>query len=193
MKLPELKNAQKYAGLYVVDFGDHCGVGFTAQEVTELLESQKYGGCKAYKICRARPDGTMELRGIRPELFHLESGILFHAYDELTARREYKALVDLAIRSAPPSRAKIHLARYTSDRYATVIIYPAEMDDEFSRWLADGKYITSAAAEGGIEVITRYYTRKSELLEKYQLWGADSWRSMTGDELLKALGSAVVR
>ena len=39
MKLPEVENAQRYIGLYVVDFGEHCGVGFTAQEGAELLES----------------------------------------------------------------------------------------------------------------------------------------------------------
>ena len=32
MKLPELKKPDKYVGLYVVDFGDHSGVGFTAAE-----------------------------------------------------------------------------------------------------------------------------------------------------------------
>jgi hypothetical protein len=193
MKLPEVKNAQRYAGLYVVDFGDHCGVGFTAQEVSELLGSEKFGGCKVYRIHRAEPDGTMDLRGVRREIFQLESGMLFHAYDEQTARREYKALVKLAVKAAPPSRAKAHLARYSPDRYVTAIIYPAEMEDEFACWLADGGYVTSAAAEGGIEVISRYYQQQVEILEKHQLWGADSWGSRTGDELLKAVGMAVVR
>ena len=42
MKLPEIKEANKYTGLYVVDFGDHCGVGFTAGEIAELLESERF-------------------------------------------------------------------------------------------------------------------------------------------------------
>ena len=37
MKLPEVQDADKYTGLYVVDFGDHCGVGYVAEEVAELL------------------------------------------------------------------------------------------------------------------------------------------------------------
>ncbi len=41
MKLPELEKAEKYVGLYIFDFGDHAGVGFTAEEVAELLESEK--------------------------------------------------------------------------------------------------------------------------------------------------------
>ena len=35
MKLPNLQNSEKYVGLYVFDFGDHTGVGFTAQEVAK--------------------------------------------------------------------------------------------------------------------------------------------------------------
>ncbi len=42
MKLPEVKNSERYVGLYVVDFGDHSAVGFTADEVAELLDSDKF-------------------------------------------------------------------------------------------------------------------------------------------------------
>ncbi len=193
MKLPQVNDPAKYAGLYVVDFGDHCGVGFTSREVAELLESERFRRCKAYRIHGAGPDGTMELRGVRPEVFQLESGMLFHAYDEQTARSEYKALVDLAVKAAPPSRAKLHLAMFAADRYATVLIYPAEAEDEFARWLMDGGYVTSAAAEGGAEVITRYYGQNGQVLEKHQLWAEDSWNSKTGADLLKVVGMSVVR
>ena len=53
MKLPKLQKPDSYVGLYVVDFGDNTGVGFTAQEVAELFESERYKDCKAYKIHRA--------------------------------------------------------------------------------------------------------------------------------------------
>ena len=62
MKLPELKKPDKYIGLYVVDFGNHSGVGFTASEVAELLESEKFKDCKVYKIHNAYPDGRLELK-----------------------------------------------------------------------------------------------------------------------------------
>ncbi|HSV27009.1 MAG TPA: hypothetical protein VLH60_03870, partial [Sedimentisphaerales bacterium] len=188
MKLPQLHKPARYTGLYVVDFGDHCGVGFTGREVAELLESERFRHCKLYKIQSARPDGTMELRGIRHDLFQLESGVVFHACDEGTARSEYKALVHLAVKSAPPSRAKVHLARFSDDRYATVLIYPAEMEEEFSRWLLDGGYTTSAAAEGGIEVISGYYQQGAQVLDRHHLWAEDNRNSMTGTELLKAAG-----
>ena len=40
--MSEIKNAERYRGLYIVDFGDNTGVGFTAPEVAELLESEKF-------------------------------------------------------------------------------------------------------------------------------------------------------
>ena len=86
MKLPEVENADKYAGLYVVDFGDHCGVGFTAEEVAELLGSEQFADVKIYKVHRANPDGTMELKGVNKETFQLEAGMFFRAGDETTAQ-----------------------------------------------------------------------------------------------------------
>ena len=73
MKLPKLQDSEKYVGLYIFDFGDHTGVGFTAQEVAELLESEKYKDSKVYKIHRAYPDGKLELKGVQPRLFQLEA------------------------------------------------------------------------------------------------------------------------
>ncbi len=50
MKLPELNNSGKYVGLYVIDFGDHCAVGYTADETASLLESEKYADVKVFRI-----------------------------------------------------------------------------------------------------------------------------------------------
>ena len=61
MRLPEVKDGERYVGLYVVDFGDHCGVGFTGEEVAELLDSEKFRDVKVFRIHNAYPDGKMEL------------------------------------------------------------------------------------------------------------------------------------
>ncbi len=68
MKLPKLQKPERYVGLYIFDFGEHTGVGFTAQEVAELLESEKYKNGKVYKIHKAYPDGKLELKGVRAEV-----------------------------------------------------------------------------------------------------------------------------
>jgi hypothetical protein len=193
MKLPELKNSEKYVGLYVFDFGDYASVGFTAEEIAELLESESYKDGKVYKIHRAYPDGTLELKGIPAGKFQLESGMFFYSNDLDTARRDFKELVNLAVKTAPPSRAKVHLARYEDGKFVTAIIYPAEYEDEFSQWLIDGDYKTTGAAEGGIGAVQRYYDYKPEILNRHQLFEQSELTSRTGEELLGALRLAVQR
>ncbi len=168
MKLPKLQKPEKYIGLYIFDFGEHVGVGFTAQEVAELLESEKYKDGKVYKIHKAYPDGKLELKGIRAETFQLEAGMFFYCRDLETARRDFKQLVNWAIKSAAPCRAKVHLAKYSDDKFVVALIYPAEYDDEVSSWLLKGNYKTNSTAEGGIEAVQRYYDYGPEILDRHQ-------------------------
>ena len=193
MKLPELEKPEKYVGLYIFDFGDHTGVGFTAEEVAELLESEKYKDGKVYKIHNAYPEGRLELRGIPAETFELEAGMFFYSNDLETARRNFKQLVNLAVKAAPPCRAKVHLAKYGEDRFVTALIYPAEYDSEFSSWLLEGRYRAEGATEGGVEAVQRYYDRQAEILDRHQLFGQADSVSRTGQELLACLKLAVQR
>jgi len=193
MKLLKLQNSEKYVGLYVFDFGEHTGVGFTAQEVAELLESEKYKDCKVYKIHKAYPDGKLELKGVPAEIFQLEAGMFFYSTDVETAKRHFKHLVNLAVSTAPPCRAKVHLAEYSDDKLVVALIYPAEYDDELSSWLLDGNYKTAGAAEGGIEAVQRYYDSKPTILDRHQLFGKSAFESRTGEELLACTKLAVQR
>jgi hypothetical protein len=193
MKLPKLQNSDKYVGLYVFDFGDHTGVGFTAQEVAELLESEKYKNGKVYKIHKAYPDGRLELKGVRSEIFQLEAGMFFYETLLDTAKGDFKGLVNLAVTTAPPCRAKVHLAGYSEDKFVTAIIYPAEYDDEISSWLIEGRYKTKGAAEGGIEAVQRYYKDNPEILECHQLFEKAVLQSRSGLELLANVKLAVQR
>ncbi len=193
MKLPKLEKPDKYVGLYVFDFGEHTGVGFTAEEVAELLESEKYKDGKVYKIHKAYPDGRLELKGLPKETFQLEAGMFFYSNNIETARKYFKELVNLAVKTAPPCRAKVHLAKYKDDKFALAVIYPAEFDDEISSWLLDGEYITAGAAEGGTAAVQRYYDSGPKILDRHQLFARDELISRTGQELLANLKSAVQR
>jgi len=193
MELPKLEKAENYVGLYIFDFGDHTGVGFTAQEVAELLESEKYRQGKVYKIHKAYPDGKLEIKGVSAETFELEAGMFFYSSDEETAKQEFKHLVDLAVRTAPPCRAKVHLARYGDESFVVALIYPAEYDDETSSWLSAGNYKTSGVAEGGVAAVQSYYDRQAEVLDKHQLFGESELISRTGEELLASVKLAVQR
>lgn len=193
MRIPKLEKPDRYRNLYVFDFGDHAGVGFTAEEVAELLESERYRQGKVYRIHRAYPDGRLEMTGVPAEKFQTEAGMLFYAKDEASARDAFKRLVNLAIRSAPPSRAKVHLAHYREDRYVVALIYPAEYDDAISSWLLAGDYHPATAVEGGAAAIEHYYRDSPEVLERHQLFGTGENISRTGDELLASLTKAVQR
>lgn len=193
MEMPKLEKPDRYAGLYVFDFGDHAGVGFTAEEVAELLESERYREGKVYKIHRAYPDGRLELKGVPAERFQLEAGMFFYSRDEATARVDFQRLVHLAVQTTPPCRAKIQLARVAQDRHVVALIYPAEFDDEVSGWLLEGGYRTTGAAEGGIGAVERYYGDQPEILDRHQLFGASEIVSRTGEELMVSAAKAVQR
>jgi hypothetical protein len=193
MKLPKLQKPDRYVGLYIVDFGDHTGIGFTAQEVAELFESERYNDCKAYKIHKAYPDGRLELKGIHREIFQLEAGMFFYSTDIETARDDYKRFVKLGVETNVPCKAKIHLARYNPDRFVVALIYPAEYDEEISSLLLEHDYKTAGEVVGGTAEVTIYYEDKPEILERHQLWGQSSVESRTGEELLAATKMAVQR
>ena len=193
MKLAKVKNPKKYVGLYVVDFGDHSATGFTAQEVAELLESERFKHIKVYKIHNAQPDGRMELKGVQNQTFRLEKGMFFYSADAESAQANFKQLVDLAVKSAPPARAKVHLSKYSDQKFVTALIYPAEYDDEFSRWLIDGDYKTAGAAQGGVKAVERYYDQRPDILDRHQLFGQSAHQSRTGAELLAGVKLSVQR
>lgn len=192
MKLPQVQEATQYAGLYVVDFGDHSGIGFTATEVAELLDSERFTDVKVYKIHRASPDGTMELKGVRSETFGLEAGMFFYADNEAAGRAEFARLLAWADKQLPPARCKVHLAK-TDEGHVTALIYPAEYDDEFARWLLDGQFRTGGAVEGGTGAVERYYPANSQVLERKQLWPQTSLENLHGQALFEAAKRAVVR
>jgi len=193
MNLPKLEKPQQYIGLYTIDFGDHSGTGFTADEVAELLESEKYRAVKVYKIYRANPDGTMEIKGVPNNTFQLESGLFFYTADMESSQRGYQELVRLAVTHQPPCRAKVHLAHWDDGQYVLGLIYPAEYEEEISAWLIQGQFKADGLAEGGVGVVQQYYDRSPEILERHQLFGQGQFESRTGDQLLVCLKQAVQR
>jgi hypothetical protein len=179
--------------LYVFDFGDHAGVGFTAEEVAELLDSERYRDGKVYKIYRAYPDGRLEIKGVPAGRFELESGMFFYASDEDTARGDFQRLVNLAVRAAPPCRAKVHLARCADDRLVVALIYPAEHEEEVSSWLLEGEFRTAGPAQGGVGAVQQYYQGQPDVLERHQLFGTGEDISRSGEELLACVMRVVQR
>ncbi len=93
----------------------------------------------------------------------------------------------------PPCRAQVQLAKYSEDKFAVVLFYPAEYEDEVSAWLLEADYRTAGAAEGGAGAVERFYRDAPEILDRHQLFGAGENISRTGEELLAAVPLAVQR
>jgi len=119
--------------------------------------------------------------------------MFFYSNDRDQSRRDFRGLVDLAVRTAPPCRAKVHLARGEDESFVVALIYPAECDEEISSWLLAGEYKTDGVAEGGTGAVQRYYDRDAEILDRHQLFAKSQSPSRTGEELLACLKMAVQR
>jgi len=193
MKLPKVDNSDKYVGLYVVDFGDQCSVGYTAEEVAALLESEKFADVHVYKIYRAQPDGQMELTGVSKDRFFLESGMFFHCPDCETAESDYDALLDWYDQQEPPCRAKLQLAQGNNKQLLIALIYPAEYEQEIGNWMLDSGFLGHGPVDAGISQVTRYYQAKYKILKRTQMWPQQSLAARGREELLASAGVALQR
>jgi hypothetical protein len=197
MKLPQLQQADRYRGLYVFDFGEWTAVGYTADEIALLLESEAYRAGKVYKIVRAMPDGQMELRGVSAARFQLESGTLFNRDDRDVAEADFDELVRLADARAVPCRAFVQLAERGPQagvaRYVTALVYPAEYEDEMAHWLDEVRFGGGDLAEAGPSHVSNYCATEKTILQRQQLWSQPAITSRSPDEVLATVRQAVQR
>ena len=59
MNLPSTNDPLAYAGSYVIDLGEQTLMGFSAEQVAVILESERYPDAHVYKVVRAYPDGRV--------------------------------------------------------------------------------------------------------------------------------------
>ena len=195
MKVPRLEHPERYAGLYVVDFGDTTGVGYTAEEVAMLLESEAYAHVQVYRMHRACPDGTLELKGVPRERFLAEAGLLFYRPEMPPARADYEALRRLAEAAPPPCRARLFLGVLPSQvrlPYVVGLAYPAEYDEDVSRWMLEADVSIGEVADGGIGRLETIQ-RQARIVDSAQLVAAAGRRSRSRREVLASVGRAIQR
>ena len=197
MILPAVENPQRLEGLYVYDFGTWTAVGYTAAEIAILLEDEKYRDGKIYRIHHASPDGRMELQGVPPERFKLESGMFFYRSDFEHARRDYQTLRAASDETPPPCRAFVHLvdrgAIAAPHRYLVALIFPAEYDRQIGDWLSAIAFHGGDLVEGGISHVTDYYSEQNTRIERQQLWSRPASPSRSREQVLATVRKAVQR
>jgi len=195
MELPPLDNPGGYVGLFVIDFGETCSVGYTAEEVARLLDSEAYADAQVYRIHSAAPDGTMELRGLSRKRFELESGMMFYRRDLPAARADYESLRELAGSRRPPCRAKLFLAELPQAKqygFAVGLAFPAECDEDIARWLSDSKVTAGENVAGGIALLDEVRSA-GRTIESCQLDPATAHQARPLEELIAAAGQPVQR
>ena len=193
MKLPQLNTPAKYVGLYVIDFGDQCALGYTAEEVASLLESERFRQAKVYKIHRAQPDGALELHGVSRSRFDIESGMFFHCRDQAGAQVDYQRLLDWSREQSPPCRAKLQLAQGPQATFIIALVYPAEYEQEMGAWLQDSGFTGRAAVDAGPSQVTRYYDTYPDILQRRQLIPSGSLQPRDNQQLLDMINEPLQR
>jgi hypothetical protein len=194
MKLPAVDDPTRFQGLYVFDFGKWTALGYTADEVALLLESEQYRDGRVYRIERVRPDGHMELRGVSRERFQLESCLSFPRCDEEAARADFAELCRLAADDPPPCRAYVHLAAAEGGPgYMTVLMFPAEYEPDVGNWLTRLDYQGGDLAEGGISHASNYYAMAKRILDRGQLAPRRDRGSRSRDEVYASIRQVVQR
>jgi hypothetical protein len=192
-RLPAVSSPEKYAGLYVFDFGERVALGYTADEILILLETEKHRDGKVYRIRRAMPDGTMELEGVPRSQFGSEDGMFFYRSTLPKARRDYEELLHIAATNPPPCQVKVHLSKLQGGAACvTALIYPAECTQDVGQWLVRTAYQGGERVEGGIEEVADYHAAKPLIVDRHQLGPAGS-ASRSAEEVLGSTHLAVQR
>ena len=195
MQLPRVRHPEGYAGLYVVDFGPACALGYTADEVAILLESGRFPEAKVYRIHRSSPDGTMELQGVARRRFAQETGLFFYQADGENARSDYNRLRLLAENHPLPCRTRLFLAVLPEPAelpYLTGLSYPDEFDPDVSAWLGRHKLALGRHADGGTARLAAV-TAAAHIIESLPLSGLQAFPTRTREEVFASVDQPVQR
>ncbi len=129
---------QKYAGLYVYDFGDHVAVGYTAAEVRILKQTEAHRDGVVYEIYRVSEEGAIELRGVHLERLTTREAVCFLRATASAARGDYEAIRAAADRDPVPTDVEIQLGtlRGFDPPHVTGVCYPTSASTVMARWLS---------------------------------------------------------
>lgn len=187
MIIPPIAEPARYVGLYIVDFGDHVSVGYTAREVSFLLDDDRFKDARVYQIHRVQPDGGLDLRGVTEPDFGTQEALLFFRRDRETARADFDALIELATGALPPCAVAVELATLSETRECvTVLRFPAESTTALGAWLNSIGYVGGERVEGGRSAADHYRSAAKDVLSTHQLFPPADRTSRPLDQVLAA-------
>ncbi len=154
MKIPPIPHPERYAGLYVYDFGTHVSVGYTAAEIRVLRESDAHRRGTAYEIYRATDSGGLELQGVPDERLTGREAMCFLRADGVAAQQDYDATRAAAKRNPLPCAVDLQLAKLYSFEppYVTALSYAASATTPMAGWLTQYTGNMGDRVVGGTDV-----------------------------------------
>jgi hypothetical protein len=168
-KLPALSDPVRYTGLYIFDFGDHVSVGYTAEEIEYLLDDPRYTDGTVYKIYRAHPDGTLEIRSIEPQNWGGSTGMVFYFPNRDSANEGFNHLRELAKQTQPPENFELIVVDLVGEDWpvAMVMQYNQEYEDELAAWMVKIDYRLGSDVEGGKSGVIEVIKKGTEVLHEH--------------------------
>ena len=170
-------------------------MGYTAEEVAVLLESERWREARVYKVHRMLPDGTVELKGVSRRRFESESAFVFSSRDAERARKDFDDLRALAESHPLPCRARLlwgglgYKPRFT---WVAALLFPAEYEDELSAWLLERDFQGGESVDAGISHATTVLANL-QVRGRAQLTHQVAVESRARDEVLRAVGETIQR
>ncbi len=193
--LPPIRNPQRYAGLYVYDFGEHVSVGYTAAEIRVLRESAAHRGGTAYEIYRVDENGSMELRGVLDDRLAQRESICLLRRDGSDARRDYDALRKASDRDPIGCAVEMQLAKlYAFDPpHVTALSYASSATSVVAGWLLIHAPGAGDEVAGGSDAHARLAASDGVRIASCELQVKSNFRDRSADEVLKQVDRALQR
>jgi hypothetical protein len=195
MNLPPIADPERYAGLYVYDFGTHTAVGYTSSEVRILRESKEYRHGTAYEIYRVSEDGEFELRGVLDHRLSAREALCFLRADEAAARGDYEALRQAADQTPVPAAVELQLARVRafSPPHVTAMLYAASASSVVANWLTQTGFAGGDRAIGGMDVYVELTSSDRAPISACTLPALMSYRNRPAEEVVSAVKKPLQR
>jgi hypothetical protein len=195
LKLPMIKDPERYVGLFVYDFGSHTSVGYTAGEISILRSSMEHAAGTAYQIYRASEYGGLELRGILDDQLLAREAMCFLRDDPAAARRDFDSLRRAAQATPTPCLARIELARLYSFQppEVTALLYPAASSLVVGRWLNRVAFSGGDFVCGGHGVHLQYTSADGVRIASEELNAELDYHDRAAEAVLAAVDQAFQR
>lgn len=195
MKLPAVHHPERYAGLYVYDFGTHVAVGYTAAEIFILRQSKAHQNGTAYHIYRVTAEGGFELRGVLDERLTAREAICFLRTRESAAKRDYDDLHAAAQDSPLPCAVELHLAHVDEfdPPHLTAVCYAASATTAVADWLGRNAPAVGDRVVGGIDAYSALAGRLDGQVTSCTLPSLLDYIDRPTDEVLRTVDRAIQR